>query len=510
MKKFFLFAAVAGMLASCSSESLTGSDPNIEPTQEERVPILLGVSSPSVNVSRGTTRGTGTVGGVGVANTDPTNVWYGQKINAFMFTKDSVHNTTLNLTKDESEAAYYDNAVMITPGTTDNKITGQQTPTNIGEAMLSNGDIKYYPAYGNFDFFGYHGDGVTGPVDMTTDTLWTVPFTIDGSNDLMSTKADTLAWANLTDDQKAKFDDQAAYEAFADFYSAKAARKLIQPVLKFNHLLTRLAFVIKAGNDNAGGWVETTPAVPYADAAEYNAAKGTSLTDEQFAALSAEDKIKNPAVYGQDPDKAVYVKSIKVLSKTTGKMAVAWTAADPGELITWDGDGTPDSLALQERPYAYETANPTNLISKAQYDALAAGSPGKDDYTLTGDNTNYNLIALTPTCPNMTVSGVYPETPIGEALIVAPSTADYQMQVTVSQEVPTNWITPTTEVKEQTYKLNIPVPVDDPATATVNEAGFQANTSYKVVLTVYGFERIEVKTEITPWQTGADILVGQD
>ena len=60
MKKYFLFAAVAGMLASCSSESLTGSDPNIEPTQEERVPIQLSVASPSV---RATTRGTGTVGG---------------------------------------------------------------------------------------------------------------------------------------------------------------------------------------------------------------------------------------------------------------------------------------------------------------------------------------------------------------------------------------------------------------------------------------------------------------
>jgi len=42
-----------------------------------------------------------------------------------------------------------------------------------------------------------------------------------------------------------------------------------------------------------------TPAVPavlYADAAEYNAAEGASLTDEQFAALDEADKIKTPAV----------------------------------------------------------------------------------------------------------------------------------------------------------------------------------------------------------------------
>ena len=62
MKKYFLFAAVAGMLASCSSESLTGSDPKIEPTQEELVPIEISVATPTARV--GMTRGTGTVGAV--------------------------------------------------------------------------------------------------------------------------------------------------------------------------------------------------------------------------------------------------------------------------------------------------------------------------------------------------------------------------------------------------------------------------------------------------------------
>jgi len=278
MKKYFMFVAVAaaGMLASCSSESLTaGSDPKIEPTQEERVPIQLGVSAPSVNLASGTTRGTGTVGGVGVANDDPTNVWYGQEINAFMFDKG-----TLNLaieTTTPSVTYFYNDALMITPGTADNRIPGLSTPTNIGEAMLSNGDIKYYPAYGNFDFFGYHGDGKTSNLTKTDD-LWTVDFTIDGSQDLMSTKA------ALTDDQTTALDGS------TDFYSAKAARKEVQPILSFDHLLTRLAFEVKAGNDNAGGWVLTTPAVLYADVTEYNTAKGKTLTAEEFAALSEEEK----------------------------------------------------------------------------------------------------------------------------------------------------------------------------------------------------------------------------
>ena len=112
----------------------------------------------------------------------------------------------------------------------------------------------------------------------------------------------------------------------------------------------------------------------------------------------------------------------------------------------------------------------------------------------------------------MTATGNYPETPIGEALIVAPKAADnYEMKVTVAQRVPTNWADPTDlKEKEQLYELLIPAPGDDPNTEDVNEGEFEANTSYKVILTVYGFERIQVTTKIIPWEVGADIPVGQD
>ena len=622
----FVAVAAAGMLASCSSDSLTaGPDPNIEPTQEERVPIQLGVSAPSVNLASGTTRGTGTVGGVGVTNDDPTNVWYGQKINAFMFVKNSLD---LAVENETGPVYFYNDAVMITPGTADNQIPGLSTPTNIGEAMLSNGDIKYYPGSGNFDFFGYHGAGVTSNLTKT-DGLWTVDFTIDGSQDLMSTKA------VLTDAQTAKMGGS------TDFYSAKAARKEVQPILSFNHLLTRLAFEVKAGNDNAGGWVagthNATTAADYnatlaghhaateelsaEEAATYNSklpgalqagvaldatqlaaynsaidpdkSEGDELTTDEANAynatlggalssgtpLDADEAIAYNAtlpgaVKAGDPDPfngslnptlAVYVKSIEVKSKTKGKMDVAWTGNTPGELITWDEAtaGTPAWLKLQERPFAFETADATNLISEAVYNslplyyknsdksvritpaeyatlpadafyylisnpattitpaaygllddeekALYAEGDSQDNHTeltaanctLTGASTNYNLVALTPTRPVLTktTKATTPDDPttIGEALIVAPSTEAYQMKVLVSQEVKTNW-DGTTDVKEQTYDLEIPVPT----------GGFLKNTSYKVVLTVYGFERIEVTTEIIPWTQGATIPVGQD
>ena len=588
MKKSFMFVAVAaaGMLASCSSDSLTaGPDPNIEPTQEERVPIQLSVSSPSV---RANTRGTGTVGGVGGGE----NKWYGQRINVFMFTKDKdTKATTLTLTRvdpnDEESAAYYENAEMITPGTGNLTPTGL-APTNIGEAMLSDGTIQYYPPTGNYDFFGYHvDDAATDAVDKTTaaTSLWTIPFKITGSQDLLSTKA------ALTEGQETTM---ATLNDPKDYYSAKSARKSVQPVLSFNHLLSRLSFVIIPGNDNAGGWGVTTPATTYTadEAAAYNetlpnhvvegsavpgdyeakvgtAATGATLTADEAAAYNAkldgakhEGDVKDPAVYGQKAEKAVYVQEIKVKSKTTGKMAVAWTAANP-ELITWDDAVAASWLSLKERPDYYKTtdetitlseaehnalpfyyktsdpsvristtdrdnlptvayyyliSDPTTHITPAEYDALTPESE-KEKYaegdiqgnyiqltaaecTAVGANkANWPLKTLTPTYPVMTHAydaEHLESTPIGEALIVAPSEEDYEMEVTLTQKVPTNWTDlATLTPKTMTYPLKIKAPVDNPET-DANEAGFQKNISYQVNLTVYGFERIVVKTEIIP------------
>ena len=394
MKKYFMFVAVAaaGMLASCSSDSLTaGSDPQIEPTQEERVPIQLGVASPSV---RATTRGTGTVGST---DTDlANNLWYGQRINAFMFKKG-----TLTLaTETDGGAALYDDAVMITPGTTDNKVEGTayQTPTDIGEAMLDGGEIKYYPPTGNFDFFGYHGDDAVAAssVVKTADT-WVVPFTINGTQDLMSTKAVLLVDANKGIDQVTDMGGS------TDYYSAKAARKGVQPILQFDHLLSRLAFVIVPGNNNAGGWTPDTytagEAITYnagltgavaasaAAPADYNEKVGSgpanpsSLTEDEAnaynATLDGAVAAGDPKTTGTpDPDKAVYVKSIQVESKTTGTMAVAWTN-DPTNKIEWSNDA-PIYLPLKERPAYYQNTDKTVTISKAEYDARPYYSKNSD------------------------------------------------------------------------------------------------------------------------------------
>ena len=67
--------------------------------------------------------------------------------------------------------------------------------------------------------------------------------------------------------------------------------------------------------------VEAQEAVLYEDADEYNAVKGTTLTDEEFAALDEEDKIKTPAVEAVEAQDAVLY---------TNEEVDAYNAALPG------------------------------------------------------------------------------------------------------------------------------------------------------------------------------------
>ena len=406
MKKYFIFAAIAtaGLFASCSSSDdvISNAGNGIE-NEDQQVPIQIGVGN---TATLDLTRGTGTVGGVGTG----ANAWHGQKINVFMFTKDANKATTLNLTAEtdaqQQSSEMYNNQPMLTPGHGENTYPNSAA-TDYGEATIDGGDIKYYPAAGNFDFFGYHGDDATGAVNSTDDNIWTVPFTIDGSQDLMSTKAELTAGQT------------ALLTAPGDFYSAKAARKGVQPILQFKHLLTRLSFVLVAGNDNAVGVTSTTDVKTKA---EYDAladktgyeiiaytAKATVSTtdwgnitgDEKNTYWEADDptniteyvkkasapnlsvtewtnlananlKAQFEPIYAkttlnpQDPQYAVKVTKIEVTSKNSGNLAVAWTAA--GQLnnavvsetnkIAW-ADDTED-LVLKDRLYANKTdANST-------------------------------------------------------------------------------------------------------------------------------------------------------
>ena len=82
--------------------------------------------------------------------------------------------------------------------------------------------------------------------------------------------------------------------------------------------------------------VEPQAAVLYEDADEYNAAKGTELTDEEFEALDEEDKIKTPAVEAVEAQDAVLY---------TNEEVDAYNATLPGAKKT--GDPKPSTATVE-------------------------------------------------------------------------------------------------------------------------------------------------------------------
>ena len=659
MKKIFLFAtiAAAGLFASCSStddtigDAQNGGIESIDDSAPQAVKIGIG------NVGSMVTRGTGTVGGVtAVTGTNSiggidavANKWAGQSINVFMFKKElpdgqpdvaANYVTSFTPAKDGNDNDLYNNTEMITPGSAENLIPNMGVSANVeeGEAMIKEGTIQYYPLSGYYDFFGYHLDDAlptsADPDDyvVTNGDKMTVPFEIDGSQDLMSTKAVLTSFGDdpatpgvdESHDGQDYIMSQAPAARQMDYYSAYSARRGVQPYLTFNHLLTRFAFFVKAGKESAAGLVAAqngvqTPVTP-AEYATMGAAQsecaesswtlsGTGIDVATVEALSAElqayfilndqgtpdtgddkydfDGTKNPitnatvntalsAVTGvtstvagytwthdipahQDFGKAVKVTSIKVKSKYTGDMAVAWkgTAANlaDADKIAWNttgNDGGVKELILKARPYAkqkagttlthvdfpdlnkeYESLDPLDAelaskqaaidaraaarteITKAMYETLDATiqQGGASEKFLPIDEKiamNKKLVALDPTPAKWdatTPPGAAVLNPVGEALLVGPTDQDdlsYYLEVEVSQDLPTNWNPAQSIDKEQKVisKLRLKAP---------DLNGFLPNTSYNIILTVYSLERIEVIAIVTPWEQAADdVNVGGD
>lgn len=214
MKKLFLMGAVAslGLLASCSSDDdlSTGGKNDLQ-----QIKIGMGVQA-----TVGATRGTGTVGNVGPEN----NKWAGQAINIYMFNKG-----TLDVAKFDG-VEIYNNAPFYAP-----------TADSTGLATAADHSVKYYPTQSAFDFWGYRlDDAIQGTPAVSKDsTMQEVGFILDGSQDIMVGKA-TPTEKDLTKCPNAE-----------KIYSAYAARRGVQPDIKFKHLLSRLVFSVTGGNKDA-------------------------------------------------------------------------------------------------------------------------------------------------------------------------------------------------------------------------------------------------------------------
>lgn len=283
MRKSYLFAAILAMgaLSSCSNDT-----ENIAPESAQndgRQPIILGVGNPNAVT---VTRGTGTVGDIGDASK-----WNGEELNLLMLNKGELKYAvdTDNSADENNPDKLFANEAMFAPVGEDGTMQ-----------MKPGAPARFYPANGRYDFFAYHIDDAAVASDLNTEGTdkWTIPFTINGSQDLMVGKAE------LTEEQTAKMTSEGLKPE--EFYCAKSSRHGIIPTMSFKHLLTRLTFTVKPGDDKASG-------------------------------------------EGGDETRAVRVAEISVKSKTTGKMVVAYTGSVAEEnLIEWDEQDL-SKVVLQER-----------------------------------------------------------------------------------------------------------------------------------------------------------------
>ena len=326
MKKFMFFAlASAAMLASCSSDDTIALDEsNVAQAQDGPVAIQLGLGQVEI------TRGTGTVGGTTAA----LNKWHSQKFNVFMLVRD-----TMAVAQDVAGDIFND-AEFIAPS---GLVTGV-AKTYTGTTELT----KYYPATGEYDFWGYRLDGAdtTANAVITTDKI-TRDFKIDGSQDIMA------AWADTAGVKKA--------------FSAYSARKGNQPELIFKHLLTRLHFCALAGNENS---------------AETDAL----ITDTAVTT-------------------AVVVDSIKVTSKSEGTLTIAHldlVAEKDGTYnrIAWT-DGSEEAMILKQRKDS--TANVDSLELEALKPIILHGTGTGTGFAADSTFVGEALLVAPATSYEMTV-----------------------------------------------------------------------------------------------------------
>lgn len=168
---------------------------------------------------------------------------------------------------------------------------------------------------------------------------------------------------------------------------------------------------------------------------------------------------------------AVKVTGVSVNSKTTGTLTVAYTGAtkEAAELLTFTGDAS--ALTLKQRDAALADNNAP----------LVALEP----------------VSLTWTDDAATIGDVIK---VGEALLVAPGETEYPLTISLSQDV-----------LEQLTGAKVTRPLEQKATIKMDGTKkFEPGKSYKVTITVYGLQEIEVTATLVPWADGGSIDIDDD
>lgn len=170
---------------------------------------------------------------------------------------------------------------------------------------------------------------------------------------------------------------------------------------------------------------------------------------------------------------AVRVKGISVESLTNGTLTVAYTGEtkQAADLLTFTGDAS--ALTLKQR---VTTAASNN-------DPLV------------------DLVEVPLTWPAAGEATVGDVISVGEALLVAPGKTEYPLTIALAQKVKKN--TADTDKTDMNLEQKATIKMD-------GVKAFEPGKSYKVTITVYGLEEIEVTATLVPWADGGSIDIDDD
>lgn len=354
---------------------------------------------------------------------------------------------------------------------------------------------------------------ISGTIDQAKIT---VPFIIDGSQDVMAASTElTAADADklnggtgvdpLLHESVEAYYPETTFKNYArSLYSAKTARKGVQPNLKFQHLLTRFTF------------------------------------DAKQMADATNDGVGND-------NEVVRIKKIEVKSKVSGEIVAKYINEDPDGTANIPtglkyviksqmtiNDGPVESLQLKKRPDTDQNKNLVDLTEGLEADeyivlkAETVKKSGGDYYEVGKKATKADIDAgpqegqsytLDEDYKIITVNGIALNTDdytaIGEALLVMPGEEKYVMDITVEQTVYGReteagaGVASSKEVKTQTIK-DLEIRATEVADGPETIAAFKAGNSYNVKVMVYGLTKIEVKTTLEPWVDGGHIDLDPD
>lgn len=401
MKKSIFFAlGLAAVMASCSSDEIAENGQNINEqisSVEDANGDMAVADYRQINLglSNAVTRGNGMVGGF-----EGNNKWNGETLYIYMMKHGTMTPATFvnHLGEVSKDIKLYNNTPVVAPV----GINGDSRDDN--KATCADGAINYYPMVGDFDFYGYHIDDAANGTPTVGNNNVTVPFKIDGSQDLMT------GVTNFANDKDHPYqvngEDGDGNVKEGRTYSAHAARHGVQPTLNFSHKLTRLTFVFAPGNAHAAG------------------TDIDGLTE------------------------GIRITAVDILSPSEGTMTVASLTADEIGNITWSGNL--DSLSIPK----------FTTIDLAD----------KEVGTFSDDS---------------------------EGIMLKPVDAGDSIQVVlhIAQKVKTNVDGTKTEVTTQ-YPFYVKVP----------DTGLVAGTSYKVKVTVYGLEDVQIHVTLEPWKQADEDL----